>query len=124
MHYDLRRVTALCGCGAIHLGAIISEGAMLFAILLFVRFTAFAFAAGIDKAADAGVVADFESFNFFANTCDATDDLVPGNHGESGIAPLAASLVDVGVANSAVSDFDQNIIGAWFATLEGERGDG
>ncbi len=53
-------------------------------------------------------------------TCgDAADDLVAGDHGEEHVAPLAADLVDVGVADAAVVDGEDDVVGVGVAAVKG-----
>ena len=46
-----------------------------------------------------------------------------GDHGVHGAAPLVADLVDVGVADAAVVDGDDDVGGAGLAAVEVERGE-
>ncbi|MCY1237720.1 hypothetical protein D9M72_504290 [compost metagenome] len=76
--------------------------------------------AGIDEAADAGAVTDFELGDLGANRRHDADDLVAGNHREGRIAPFVAGLVDVGVADAAIFDVDHHVVVARLAAFEGE----
>ena len=77
--------------------------------------------------ADGGGVAYFELGDVGAYGGDFADDLVAGDHGVDGVAPLVAGLVDVGVADAAELDVDEDVVGAGVAVfvVEGdERGGG
>ena len=50
---------------------------------------------------------------------DAADDLVAGNHGIDGVAPLVAGHVQVRVADAAVENLDGDFGRAGFAAAEG-----
>lgn len=52
---------------------------------------------------------------------DDAGDLVAGDHGVGGRAPLAADVVDVGVADAAVLDLDEDVVGADITALDGGR---
>ncbi|MNR10547.1 hypothetical protein D3C85_1268040 [compost metagenome] len=78
-------------------------------------------AAGVDHAADAGVVAHLELADVLADLGDPADDLMARHHGIHGIAPVPARLVQVGMADAAVEDFDQYVVVARFAAGEIER---
>ncbi len=74
--------------------------------------------AGFDGDADAGEVAYFEFGDGGADGGDAADDLVAGDHGVEGAAPLVADLVDVGVTDAAIVDGNDDVAGSWFATVK------
>ena len=80
--------------------------------------------AGFDGDAYAGEVADFELGDGGADGGDVADDFVAGDHGVDGAAPLIADLVDVGVADAAEVDCNDDVIGARFAAVEVKRGEG
>ncbi len=52
----------------------------------------------------------------FAGGDDAANNLVAGDHGIDGVAPLVAGHVEIGVADSAVEDFNGDFGGARLAT--------
>ena len=54
----------------------------------------------------------------FAGGDDAADDLVAGDHGIDGVAPLVAGHVQVRVADSAVEDFNGDFGGTGIAAAE------
>jgi hypothetical protein len=51
---------------------------------------------------------------------DLANDLVARDHGKDRSAPFVARLVNVGMANAAIENIDQHIVGAWGAALEGK----
>jgi len=53
-----------------------------------------------------------------------SDDFVAGDHGEETAAPLGAGLVDVGVADAAVVDGEDDVVGVGVAAVEGVGGEG
>ena len=73
--------------------------------------------------ADGGEVAWFEARDGGADGGDVADDLVTGDHGEEFVAPVAVDLVDVGVADAAVVDGDDNVVGVGLATVKGPGGE-
>ena len=79
--------------------------------------------AGFDGDAYAGEIAGLELGDGSADGGDAADDLVAGNHGVHGAAPLVAHLVDVGVADAAVVDCNDDVGGARFAAVKVKRGE-
>ena len=106
---------------AIFIFLTVGEGAADFAILLLSGFAAGAGAAGIDDDAHADEVARFEFAHSGTDGFDLADDLVAGNHGEDGVAPLIANGVDVGVADAAPLNLHVNVVVMEFATVEAER---
>src|SRR5882762_9347233 len=84
---------ATIGWHAIFAAAIIGLDITDEAILLEACFTIFAFAAGVNQAADAGDVAYFELFYVITYFLYFTDDLVTGHHGEDTGKPIILYLV-------------------------------
>src|SRR5258707_334567 len=65
-------------------------------------------------------------FVHFASDCwDYDQDFVSGHHGEDGflkkITPLIACLMNVGMANAAIFDIDDDVVLAGLAPLERKR---
>jgi hypothetical protein len=79
-------------------------------------------AAGIDEAADSDSVTGFEFGDGTSDLFDHTDDLMTRNHRVEGATPFISGHVNVGVADAAMGDLELDIMIAWFAALEGERG--
>lgn len=75
-------------------------------------------AARIDQAANAREIADLEFGDLIADAGNAPDDFVAGHHRINGVAPFAAHLMDIGMADAAKLDFDENIARAKVAALE------
>src|SRR5262249_35776587 len=63
-----------------------------------------AFHAAVDHAANRDGVADAMAGNLTADRRDRADDLVAGNRRTGGLAPIATDGVQVGMADSSVSD--------------------
>ncbi len=99
------------------------DGEAAVAVLLLSGLAGGALATGVDQAADGGGVAYFEFGDGGAYGGYFADDLVAGDHGVHGVAPLVAGLVDVGVADAAELDVDEDVVGAGVAVLVVE-GDG
>jgi len=74
-----------------------------------------------DLPADAGQVAFLKACDFSADTRHAPDDLVTRHHRIDGIVPLAAHLMDVGVADAAEVDVDQHVSCSGFAPPKVKR---
>lgn len=102
----------------------VSHGRAFEAILLEVRLTGFAAAAGVDHAADADQIAYLVTGDIRTDSGDFSDDLMAGHQRINGNAPFVACLVDVGVADAAVKNFDRHVVGAQAATFEFHRGEG
>ena len=67
--------------------------------------------AGIYHAADGGEVAFLEFRDFAACLYYAADDFVAGYHGVDGVVPFVAGLMQIGVADTAIENVDDYIIG-------------
>jgi len=80
--------------------------------------------AAVYKAAHTGEFAYLETGDMCAHFRDASYNFMAGYHGVDGSAPLIAYLVDIGVADAAVQDFDFDIVGSHRAAFNGERGEG
>lgn len=101
------------------------DGGVAVAILFFAGFAGIAFAAGIDHAADAGQIAYFEFADFRTDAGDDADNFVAGNHGVERTAPFVAGLMNIGVADTAKFNVEQDVFGAGLAMFEVEwRGRG
>lgn len=80
-------------------------------------------AAGVCLPADADALTDDGTMHGGAEGGDGADDLVAGDEGEAGDAPVVVDQVNVGVADAAVGDADLDVIGAQIAgrVTEGEE---
>src|SRR5580698_8702343 len=78
--------------------------------------------AGVDKNAGANFVADLIFRNFASDRGDHTGNFMSRHHGENRFflifAPFVARLVNIGVADPAIFNVDDNIVLAWFAAFE------
>ena len=109
--------------GAVVVFSIVGADEAFGAVALFVGRAVFAEAAGVDHDADPGQIARSEFTHLVADSSDVADDLVAGNHGIGGLAPLVADLMYVGVTDAAVGDFDEDVVGAGVAALKLVRGE-
>ena len=69
-----------------------------------------ALAAGINEASHAHLIANFKTLYPCTNLCDNPSDLMARDHRIRRSSPLISSLMNVRVANTAISNIDQNII--------------
>src|SRR4029077_8416061 len=99
---------------------VIRPGGMFRTVLLQAFLTALTDTTGIHHGADAGQLADVESRYRGSDACHAPDDFMAGDHGEHRTAPLVSRLMDVGVADSAVQNFDEHVVRTQVASLEVE----
>src|SRR5207249_2910703 len=77
--------------------------------------------AAVDETADADGVAGLESGHVAADRRHMTDDLVARHAGVDRPLPLRADLVEVGMADAAISDVDLDVARAGLAPLDGDR---
>jgi hypothetical protein len=87
--------------------------------LLEALLTGRAFAAGIDDAAYADFVVDFEFDDLGADFGNAADDFMSGNAGVGGEAPFIAREVEIRVADAAKEDFNSDVLFSDVPTIEG-----
>ncbi len=106
-------VDAIFGC--------VGEGGAFSAEMFFSAVTGRAVAAGIDDDADCGNVSGLKLFGRVPSSDYTADDFVAGDHGVDGLTPLVAGHVEVGVADSAIENFDSDLGGAGFAAAEAVR---
>ena len=100
--------------------AVVGEGRGALTILLQTRFAGRARAVGVHHAANRGEIAFFESAHLGSGFDHSTDNLVTGHDRVSGVGPLVARGVQVGVTNATVEDVDLNIRRAGFTAFEGK----
>jgi hypothetical protein len=81
----------------------------------------FAVPAGVHETTDTDRIACGEPRHRAPDTADPPDDLVPGNHGEHPVSPLVANLMNIGMADAAIEDLDQDVFGTRVPALEVER---
>src|SRR5437879_1687321 len=120
VHDDLRRVAPVRRSLLVILGSVVREDEMYFAVLFQACLAARALSTGIHETADSGELADFESFHLGSDAFHASDNFVAGDHGENRAPPFVPRLMNVGVTDAAVEDFDQHIVWTWIAPLKGE----
>ena len=120
---DVVGVAAVGDLSGVVLGVVGADEALL-AIGLFMGDAVAADAAGVDHDAYSGEVAFLEALDVGADGGDAANDLMTWDHGVHGAAPLVADLMDVGVADAAVEDLDDDVGWAGIAAFEAEGGEG
>ncbi len=76
--------------------------------------------AGIDEAADADAVADLELRDLRADSGNHTCNFMARHHRVTRIAPFVAGLVDIGMADAAILDGNDDVIVIRFTAFEGE----
>jgi hypothetical protein len=89
-----------------------------FAVLLQIFLTGRAVLARVDHAAHADHSSDLKFGDIGTNLGDFSDDFVTGHEGVQATAPLVAGLMDIGVANATIQDFDDNVVGTRVAAGE------
>src|SRR5437867_4705897 len=121
VHNDLRGVSTIRRSLLVFLGSVVREDEMILTVLLQACLAARAHPAGIHETADSGQLTDLESLNRGSDSRHASDNFMSRDHGENRTAPLVPRLMDVGVTDSAVEDFNEHIVGTWFAPRKCER---
>jgi hypothetical protein len=124
VHHDAVGITAVGDSAENLVLAVVGQGQADFAILLFAGAATGARSARIDHAADGGDVAFLEFLHRAAHLNDPADDFVPRHAGVDGRhdhLPFVAHLVQVGMANAAVQNFDLNVLRTRGAALQSER---
>ena len=121
---DVVGVAAVGALAVRSVGVVGVDGAAVGAVDFEVGLAVGAVHAALDDDADGGEVAGLEARDGGADGGDAADDLVAGDHGEEVVAPLAADLVDVGVADAAVVDGEDDVVGVGLAAVEVQGGEG
>ncbi len=119
--HDIVIGVAAHGDGAVDavLGGVGERGALV-AEVLFAVVAGRALAAGVDDHADGGNVARLELVDGAAGGADAAHDFVAGHQRIDRLAPLVAGHVQVGVADAAVENLDDDFSGAGIAAGEVE----
>jgi len=78
--------------------------------------------AGVHETANSNLVAYFVTADLIADSRHDAGDLVPRNHGEYRflliLAPFVASLMNVGMADPAIFDVDNDVVLSRFSALE------
>ncbi len=103
---------------AVALIAVIGERHARLAILLLAGTAGLAAPAGIDEAADADDMTGLPFLDMVADLDHPADDLVARHHGKDRAAPFVAGLVDVGMADAAIENVDQDIVRAGLTALD------
>ena len=89
-----------------------------FAILLQALTAGTASAAGIDHAADSGEVARLEKGRFGAGLGHPADNFMSRKARVDRIMPFVAGLMQVGMANAAIENFDLDVLRSGVAAVE------
>lgn len=114
-------VATISDAAEVFVFAVVGKGGCRIAVLLVASAAVRAGAVGIDYATDGGDVSFFELVDGAADADDAADDLVAGDAGVDGrrdAFPFVVDLMEVGVADPAVEDFDLNVVRKRGATLD------
>ncbi len=109
---DAVRIASIGDAAQVLIGKVVGKGKVR-TELLEPGLTFGAGAVGIDHAADGSEVACLELRNGGADAGDSADDLVTRNawvYRRHRVAPFIASLVEVGVADTAEQDFDLDVV--------------
>src|ERR1700676_3210139 len=104
--------------------AVVGQGQAILAILLFAGAATGAGSARVHHAPDGGDVAFLEFLDGAAPLNDAADDFMARDAGIDGWhdhLPFVAHLVQVGMANAAVQNFDLDVLRTRGAALQSER---
>src|SRR5207244_5523805 len=120
IHDDGRGVPSVCRSLPVLLESVIRPGGIFRTVLLQAFLTALTDPTGIHYGADPGQGAHFESLHLGSDACHAPDNFMAWDHREYRAAPLVPRLMDVGVADSAVQDFDEHVVRTRFTSLEVE----
>ena len=75
-------------------------------------YSFYRFPAGINQATNTGQVPFFEFFYMGAGLNNLSYDFVTGNHGENAGKPVVADLMQIGMAYTAINNFQLNIMWA------------
>ena len=105
---DLLAVPAL-GRAALGVARAVRSDPSPTAVLFVSRTAIAAHTAGFDEASDAGMVTGGEPRYLAADRRDDTGDLVAGDERKQGSTGLVFDVRDVGVADAAVGDIDQDV---------------
>jgi hypothetical protein len=116
LDHNLLGIAAHCMSRRILDRAVIGIDRAVVAILLQPMFARRAVATASDHAADTNRIPDFEPGHAAADGAHVTDDFMPGNAGPHCVAPFAARLMKIGMADAAISNIDLDIAGAGLAT--------
>jgi hypothetical protein len=117
---DVRRVPA-ARHGAVAVDGAVRLGVAGQAVLLLALLAVHALAARVDHAADADAVADRMLRDRSADFAHDAGDLVARDGRVRDFAPLAAAVVDVGMADAAELDLDQDVAWTDCASLDRQR---
>lgn len=100
---------------------VVSSNHAFVAVVLLAILAVIAVAARVNEAANTSVITDLKLGHIFADSNNNSGNFVARNHREQSRAPLFASLVNVGVADTSIGNFDVHIVVTNCATLDGVR---
>ena len=118
--HDAAAVATVGRCAVLADSVVGADVAAAGAVLLDTRLAVLALAAGIDEAADTHAVADAEFTDLRTDLGDDAGDLMAGHHRVTGLTPLGAHGVDIGVADPGEVDVESHVVGPDIAA--GDRG--
>lgn len=111
---DFLGITSVGDFPVVAVDPVVGEDGSFLAILFEPGTAGGAFATRIHQAPDADQIAGPEVSNFRPNGCDFPDDFMSGNDGILGHPPVIIDKVNIGVADTAITDLDSDIIRAGF----------
>src|SRR5436305_827110 len=100
---------------------VVRERRTLFAILLKPALAGRTVLARVDHAADADLIARLETGDLRSDAGYAADDFMARHHRVNTVAPVIASLMQIGVADTAVQNVDHDIVRTRLAALKKKR---
>src|SRR5690606_29017418 len=120
---DVRGISPIGRRFSVAFGGVVRSRKPVFAILLGSRFTRLARATRIDETADSHRITGFKAGDVAAGSGNPSHDVMAGNHGKDRYSPFVAKLMDIGVTDPAIIDFDQDVLRAGLPAFEGKRGE-
>ena len=119
VHDDAFGITTVGHGAGVFIGAVTGKGRAFFGKLFEAVLAAFAFAARIHHATDAGNVAFLELFDVRTHFGYASDDFMAGHARIRGAMPLVADDVQIRMADAAKKNLDLHVVRAGIAALNG-----
>src|SRR5450432_115614 len=114
---DIIGITSVCRTAILPL-TIISRIGALHAVLPQTLLTVFTFPAGVYQTANASQVTLFEILYMGSRLNNFSNYFVPGNHRKDAGKPVVPYLMQIGMANATINDFELNIMGTDFPSFE------
>src|SRR5690554_46748 len=118
LDHDIVRIAPVSHATGMAFLTVVGSHKAVFTVLFQPFMAGIAVLAGIDHTAHAHQITDFELADLISNCRNPPDNLMARNHRINGIAPLVAGRMQVRVADTAVHDFDLDILGLWLPPLK------